>query len=64
MWVIVKSRTTEGYIGVLDDDPGAPENLTLREGDLVFFAPEHVANIGQPPREYIVEKYGAHFFED
>jgi hypothetical protein len=64
MWVIVKSRTTNGYIGVLDDDPGAPENLTLREGDPVFFAPEHVADIGQPPRDYIVEKYGAHFFED
>jgi hypothetical protein len=63
MWVIVKSRTAEGYIGVLDNDPGAAWNLTLREGDSVFFAPEHVASIGQPPRDYIVEKYGAQFFE-
>jgi hypothetical protein len=64
MWVVVKSRTAEGYIGVLDNDPGAAENLTLREGDSVIFGPEHVADIGQPPRDYIVEKYGAYFFED
>jgi hypothetical protein len=63
MWVIVKARTEGGYIGVLDNNPGIAENLRLREGDLVSFRPEHVANIGQPPREYLVEKYGASFFE-
>ena len=61
MWVIVKARTEEGYVGVLDNNPGAAENLKLRERDLVAFGPEHVTEIGRPPREYIVEKYGTSF---
>lgn len=64
MWVIVKSRTENGYIGVLDNDPGAAENLMLRERDSVAFGPEHVADIDRPPRDYIVGKYGASFFKD
>jgi hypothetical protein len=64
MWVTVKARTEDGYIGVLDNDPGAAENLTLHERDIVVFRPEHVAYIGRPPRDYIVEKYGSSFFED
>ena len=64
MWVIVQSRTEEGYVGVLDSDPGAAENLRLREGDTIVFGPEHVADIGSPRRDYIVEKFGASFFED
>jgi uncharacterized protein YegJ (DUF2314 family) len=61
MWVIVKTKTDRGYIGVLDNDPGHAENLTLHEGDLVIFRPEHVADVGRPPRDYIVKKYGASF---
>lgn len=64
MWVIVKSRTEEGYVGVLDSNPGAAENLRLREGDTIVFGPEHVADIGSPPSDYIVEKFGASFFEE
>lgn len=63
MWVIVKAKTEEGYIGVLDNDPSAAENLRLHERDLVVFGPEHVADIGRPPRDYIVAKHGASFFE-
>jgi hypothetical protein len=63
MWVIVRAKTAYGYIGVLDNDPGIAENLWLREGDPVAFAPEHVADIGRPPRDYIIEKYGASFFK-
>lgn len=64
MWVIVKAKRKVGYIGVLDNNPGAAENLTLREKDLVLFGPEHVADIGRPPRDYIVEKYGRSFFDE
>jgi hypothetical protein len=63
MWVIVKAKTDEGYIGALDNNPGAAENLQLHERDLVVFGPEHVAGIGRPPHDYIVEKYGASFLE-
>ena len=64
MWVIVKAKTKRGYIGVLDSDPGAAENLTLREGDLVVFEPEHIADTDRPPLNYIIEKYGESFFEE
>ena len=64
MWVIVKRRTEQGYLGILDNDPGAAENLTLRQGDQVAFGPEHVIDIGRPPSKYIFEKYGASFFQD
>ena len=63
MWVIIKAKAEGSYIGILDNDPGTAENLTLHEGDQVVFGPEHVADIGRPPRDYIVEKYGASFFE-
>ena len=64
MWVIVKARTESGYIGVLDSDPGAAENLRLREGDSVTFGPEHIADIATPPRHYVIQKYGASFFDE
>jgi hypothetical protein len=63
MWVIVKAKTEEGYIGALDNEPGAAENLRLRERDLVVFGPEHVADIARPPRDYVVEKYGISFLK-
>ena len=64
MWVIVKTRTAVGYVGVLDSDPGQAENLKLRKGDLIAFGPQHVVEIDRPPRTYIVENYGISFFEE
>ena len=64
MWVIIKGKTENGYLGILDNDPGTAENLALREGDQVAFGPEHVIDIGRPPRSYVLEKYGPSFFED
>lgn len=64
MWVIVKTRDAHGFAGVLDNDPGRAENLNLREGDIICFGPHHVAGIEHPPRDYVVAKYGASFFDD
>jgi hypothetical protein len=63
MWVVVKGRTEGGYIGVLDNSPGTAENLRLREADNITFGPEHIAEIGSPPREYVMKKYGESFFK-
>jgi len=63
MWVIVQARTEAGYIGILDNNPGVAENLKLHERALVVFGPEHVAEIGWPPRDYIIEKYGLSFLD-
>ena len=64
MWVIIKTKTKHGYVGVLDSNPGFAENLNLREGSKVAFRPEHVIDTGHPPRNYVIEKYGASFFQD
>jgi hypothetical protein len=61
MWVIVRARIEGGYVGVLDSDPGAAENLRLTMGDTIFFNPEHIAEIACPPASYIHSKYGAEF---
>jgi hypothetical protein len=44
------------------NDPGNAENVHLHEGDVIAFGPEHIADISTPPREYVIEKYGASFF--
>jgi len=46
-----------------DDRFGRSENLRLREGDNITFGPKHVTEIGSPPREYVMKKYGASFDE-
>ena len=63
MWVIVRRRAGGRYAGVLDRDPGRAENLLLRPGDEVEFGPEHITDIDSPPREYVIRKYGARFFD-
>lgn len=62
MWVIVKSHSESGYVGILDSNPGTAENLNLHEGDTIQFGPEHIAEIDTPPREYVIKKYGSSFF--
>jgi hypothetical protein len=48
MWVIVKTRTESGYTGILDNDPGRAENLSLHQGDSIAFGPEHIVDISTP----------------
>jgi hypothetical protein len=64
LWVIVIARVGDRYRGVLDNDPGRAEGLRLHEGDEITFGPEHIADIGHPPRAYLVEKYGAAILGD
>ena len=63
MWVIVKHRVGKSYVGVLDSDPGRADGLRLHRGDVVSFLPEHVIAIQTPPRNYVLETYGANFFD-
>ena len=62
MWVIVKRRVEGRYVGILENDPGTADGLRLHPGMELLFGPEHVAEIGHPPRSYVVEKYGTGFF--
>jgi hypothetical protein len=64
MWVIVRRHEDGGYLGVLDNDPGQAEGLSLHAGMEIHFGPEHIADIEQPPDGYVLEKYGADCFDD
>jgi uncharacterized protein YegJ (DUF2314 family) len=43
MWVIVKERVANGYIGVLDNDPYC--TTELQSGEQIEFRPEHIIQI-------------------
>lgn len=52
MWVIVRTRTSSGYLGVLDNNPASiSENDTLWSGVELPFEPRHVISV-QPGDEY------------
>jgi hypothetical protein len=62
MWVVVKKRAGDLYVGVLDSDPGHAEGLTLRPGTELLFGPEHVVAIERPPDGYVLQRFGPDFF--
>jgi hypothetical protein len=46
MWVLVRERTPDGYLGVLDNEPGAiAENDEFWPGTELPFSAKHVINI-------------------
>ena len=48
MWVVVSERTSDGYIGVLDNDPESiDENDRLWSGTELPFASHHVIGIAK-----------------
>ena len=63
MWVIVRRRLDGFYVGVLDSTPLAVDSRSLPRGSTVVFAPEHIADISRPDREYVVARHGETFFD-
>jgi hypothetical protein len=63
MWVIVRKRIGGLYVGLLDNDPGFSENLTLHSGSEVLFGPEHVVAIERPGKDYVTRRFGSDFFD-
>ena len=48
MWVIVRERTSEGYFGMLDNEPSAiQQNSEFWEGSELPFEPKHIIAIQQ-----------------
>lgn len=58
MWAIVLGRVGDYYRAVLDNQPAAIEAGYLDEGTEFLFTAEHVIDIGDPPEDYLREKYG------
>ena len=64
MWVIVRRRMADSYVGVLDSTPTSTDAASsMVRGLMVVFAPEHIADIGVPTREYVIAHYGEGFFD-
>lgn len=52
MWVIVRERVPEGYLGILDNEPSSiDENDQFWLGTEVPFQPKHIINIDDPNDE-------------
>lgn len=61
MWVIVSERYGDFYLGILDNQPASLEpsdNVYLCFGAEIPFLPEHVIDIGEPPKEYVEWQLG------
>jgi hypothetical protein len=41
----------------------AVQRREARPGSTILFAPEHIADISRPDREYVVARYGEAFFD-
>ncbi len=54
MWVLVSEKVGEHFLGFLDSEPVAACNV--KAGQEVYFSPEHIIDIGDPPREYYEER--------
>lgn len=56
MWVFVSERLSDGFVGILDNQPGSfppSDNVYLTLGAEIPFGPEHVVDIAEPPADYI-----------
>jgi len=59
MWAIVAGRIGVLYVGILENQPATlPPGGGLDAGTEFVFRAEHVIAIEDPPREYLIEKYG------
>ncbi len=63
MWVIIRERVGDLYVGVLDSSPCSiePDPDFLARGSEVVFGPEHIVDVSSPSSEYILEHYGKEF---
>jgi len=55
MYVLVSHPTGEGYMGLLTSKPQLlePSDVYLCAAAEVYFGPEHVIDIDQPPEDFV-----------
>ncbi|WHI52745.1 hypothetical protein P3339_08275 [Microbulbifer sp. MLAF003] len=63
MWVIVLKKTKGHYLGILDNEPSCiePGSGYLEPGCKLWFKPEHVIGIDNPPMNYLTSSYPNEF---
>ena len=56
MWVFLTERLSDGFVGLLDNQPGSfppSDDVYLTMGAEIPFGPEHVIEIAEPPASYV-----------
>jgi hypothetical protein len=64
MWVIVKEKIDDFYLGILDNQPVGIDEGFLDKNSEIYFKAEHITDIGYPPKEFLEERFGKDFLED
>lgn len=64
MWVIVKDKIEDFYLGILDNQPAGIEEGFLDKNSEVYFKAEHIIDIGYPPKDFLEERFGKDFLEN
>ena len=64
MWVIVKEKLADFYLGVLDNQPAGIDEGFLDKNSEVYFKAEHIIDVGYPPRDFLEERFGKDFLSD
>lgn len=63
MWVIVKEKIDDFYLGILDNQPAGIDQGFLDKNSEIYFKAEHIIDIGYPPQDYLEERFGKDFFD-
>ncbi|HET7543885.1 MAG TPA: hypothetical protein VFK05_28635 [Polyangiaceae bacterium] len=58
MWAVVLGRVGDFYLAVLDSQPASIEPGYLDRDTEFLFMPKHVIDITDPPRDYLIERFG------
>lgn len=64
MWVVVKEKVGDFYLGILDNQPAGMDEEFLDKGSEICFKAEHIIDVGFPPKEYLEERFGKDFLEN
>jgi hypothetical protein len=55
MWVIVKDRIGDFYLGILENQPAGSEEGFLDKNSEIYFKAEHIIDIDHPPAIFLEE---------
>ena len=61
MWVIVKEKIGDFYLGILDSQPASIDEGFLDRNSEICFKAEHIIDINCPPKDYLEERFGKDF---
>lgn len=61
MWVVVKEKIDDFYLGILDNQPASIDEGFLDRNSEIYFKAEHIVDINHPPKDYLEERFGKDF---